>query len=94
MTLVAYDGKALGILIREIEALPEYRIDNKPLIRIHDSLCQLHYGWVADLVKVCPFDGQNDLEPTDPCPICGDLGTFDAEDSGLCVSDPFRKVTV
>ena len=25
----------------------------------------------------CPFDGKNDLEPEDPCPVCGDLGTWD-----------------
>lgn len=34
----------------------------------------------------CPFDGQHDLRPTDPCPVCGDLGTLDAEVSGRCVS--------
>lgn len=34
----------------------------------------------------CPFDGKTDLNPTDPCPVCGDLGTFDAEESGKCVS--------
>jgi hypothetical protein len=25
----------------------------------------------------CPFDGPNSLRPEDPCPVCGDLGTFD-----------------
>jgi hypothetical protein len=34
----------------------------------------------------CPFDGKTDLKPTDPCPVCGDLGTMDSEESGRCVS--------
>ena len=45
--LVRYDERALGLVIRAIEALPEYRIDNKPLIAIHDAICNLHYGWVG-----------------------------------------------
>lgn len=37
----------------------------------------------------CPFDQRNDprqrgLKPTDPCPVCGGLGTDDAEDK--CVA--------
>ena len=29
------------------------------------------------LSSACPFDrAANNLEPEDPCPVCGDLGTF------------------
>lgn len=31
----------------------------------------------------CPFellDPRSDIEPTDPCPVCGMLGTLNAED--------------
>lgn len=38
----------------------------------------------------CPWDRKNDpradIEPDEPCPVCGMLGTFDAED--LCVDGP------
>ena len=39
---------------------------------------------------ICPFDeSQPDpgLEPTDPCPVCGDLGMFNAEDErpSMCI---------
>jgi hypothetical protein len=41
---------------------------------------------------VCPFDlpddPRADVEKTEPCPVCGMLGTFDAED--LCVG-PSRR---
>lgn len=30
--------------------------------------------------RECPFDGPHDLEPTDPCPVCGGLGADGAED--------------
>lgn len=36
--------------------------------------------------KRCPFDGWTDLKPTDRCPVCGDFGTMDAEESGNCIS--------
>jgi hypothetical protein len=38
----------------------------------------------------CPFGKgapPNDLLPSDRCPVCGDLGTSDAETSGKC-GDP------
>lgn len=51
---------------------------------------------VADLVarlrggdkRRCPFDGPNTLAPTDPCPVCGDLGTIDDDELAVvkCVS--------
>lgn len=37
----------------------------------------------------CPFDGgvNHDLEPTDPCPVCGDLGTWeDNPKPSRCIS--------
>lgn len=35
----------------------------------------------------CPFEGDHDLGPEDPCPVCGDLGTFEAADRpSNCVS--------
>lgn len=30
-------------------------------------------------VSGCPFDHPNELDETDPCPVCGGLGTPDAE---------------
>jgi len=33
-------------------------------------------------IPPCPFDGPHKLKPEDPCPICGDLGTFDQPDNG------------
>jgi len=50
-----------------------------------DRLLQLIFEGYA-VVKAgakCPFsDGAapNDLRPEDPCPICGDLGTLEAQD--------------
>jgi hypothetical protein len=41
---------------------------------------------------VCPWDAKDDprsnIPVTEPCPICGMLGTLDAED--LCVGGPRR----
>ena len=28
----------------------------------------------------CPFDGPHNFLPTDPCPVCGDLGAFFDDD--------------
>ena len=36
----------------------------------------------------CPFDGKNDLEPEDPCPVCGDLGTWDEPQAPSNCSTP------
>lgn len=30
-------------------------------------------------IPPCPFDGPHNYKPTDPCPVCGDLGTFSFE---------------
>lgn len=42
------------------------------------------------LASECPFDRvENNLEPEDPCPVCGDLGTFvDDAPPSRCVSRP------
>ncbi len=39
-------------------------------------------------VPRCPFDGPTTLKPTDPCPVCGDLGTDPTDDDppSLCQS--------
>jgi hypothetical protein len=37
---------------------------------------------------VCPFDGPTHLKPTDPCPICGQLGSLDEESAA--VGDPSK----
>jgi hypothetical protein len=38
---------------------------------------------------MCPFrDGRFDIKPTDPCPVCGALGTNDEEADDLCVDSP------
>lgn len=36
----------------------------------------------------CPFDGPNNLLPSDPCPVCGETGEFEDENStgAACVS--------
>jgi hypothetical protein len=41
---------------------------------------------------ICPFDKPDnklaDIEPTTPCPVCGDLGTWDADEAvSRCVSN-------
>lgn len=28
-------------------------------------------------VRRCPFDGPNELLPSDPCPVCGETGEID-----------------
>lgn len=40
----------------------------------------------------CPFDSPDNggLLPEDPCPVCGDLGTFDTEEPSHCVTAKYR----
>lgn len=42
---------------------------------------------------ICPWDAPNDprcmIPKTEPCPVCGMLGTMDAED--LCIGGPRRE---
>lgn len=54
----------------------------------HAAFEPTHWMPILDLPNsMCPFDKPTTtLLPTDPCPICGDLGTFDAEESGKCIS--------
>jgi hypothetical protein len=55
-----------------------------------DRLLQLIFEGY-EVVKVgtkCPFGkGRPDpgISPTDPCPVCGDLGTFDNETPSRCI---------
>lgn len=39
-------------------------------------------------IPACPFDGPTKYKPTDPCPVCGDLGTDPTDDGppSLCQS--------
>lgn len=35
----------------------------------------------------CPFDREDcDIDPETPCPVCGDLGTFDDDTPSKCIS--------
>jgi hypothetical protein len=57
-------------------------------------------GSHADYVRAkkmqpsCPFDA-GAIGPfpkrDEPCPVCGDLGGFDSEESGRCVAGPARR---
>ena len=40
----------------------------------------------------CPFDSPDNggLLPEDPCPVCGDLGTFDTEEPSHCITAKYR----
>lgn len=63
----------------------------------HAAFQPTHWMQVLDLPNnnICPFDEPTTttLLPTDPCPICGDLGIFDAEESGKCISTgPFGEL--
>ena len=40
---------------------------------------------IAERIRACPFDKgapRHNLEPEDPCPVCGDLGTWPSLDEG------------
>jgi hypothetical protein len=46
----------------------------------------------AGMGRPCPFDGENpiDLEPEDPCPVCGMTGSFQDDNLDRCVSSVNR----
>jgi len=40
---------------------------------------------IAERIRACPFDKgapRHNLGPEDPCPVCGDLGTWPSLDEG------------
>ena len=47
---------------------------------------------VLDIFKSyeCPFEGQTNLEPHEPCPVCGMLGD-DSDAPDLCVAGGHRR---
>lgn len=44
------------------------------------------------IIGACPFENPRfEMDPADPCPICGDLGTFGDNGPSRCVT-PMRSL--